>query len=187
MKFRWSLLFLVLFFPFAAHAEVFADSSGISGNNYFGVNLSGLRYSEQDSEVDTHETGLGLRFGHGFGDYLAVEGHAVAGLDDDVILGGLRIGIDYLLGVYLRGNMFLWDPRARLYGLVGVTRGKLTAEALGLTDTLTDTEMSYGVGFEFYGDDRNAINLEYMRYLDGEDNGFDYDVDAFSIGYTHRF
>lgn len=184
MKLRWSLLFLALLLPLTANAEIFAESSGISGSNYFGVNLQGLRFSEDDFNIN--ETGFGLRVGHEFGNYLAVEGQAAAGLDNDTSMG-IEVGIDYLVGIYLRGNMFLWDPRARLYGLVGVTRGKITAEAFGLSDSMTDTEMSYGIGFEFYGDERNAVNLEFMRYMDGEDDGVDYEVDAFNLGYTHRF
>lgn len=184
MKLRWSFLFLAFLLPINANAEVFAESSGISGDSYFGVNLTGLRYTEDDFNIN--ENGLGFRFGHSFGNYLALEGHAVAGLNNDTSMG-IEVGIDYLAGVYVRGNMFLWDPRARLYGLVGITRGKITAEAFGLSDSVTDTEMGYGVGFEFYGDNRNAVNLEFMRYMDGEDDGVDYEVDAFNLGYTHRF
>lgn len=185
MKLRWSLLFLALLFPISASAEIFAESSGISGNSYFGVNLQGLRYSE-DPEFNAHETGLGFRLGREFGNYLAVEGHVGIGLDNDTSMG-VEVGVDYLAGVYLRGNMFLWDPRARVYGLVGVTYGKVTSLAFGLSDTNTDTEMGYGIGFEFYGDSRNAINLEFMRYMDGEEDGDDYELDAFNLGYTHRF
>ncbi len=184
MKLRWSFIFLAFLLPLSAHAEIFAEGSGISGSNYFGINISGLNYSEDD--FDVNETGLGLRLGHEFGNYFAVEGHAVAGIEDDSSQG-VDISIDYLAGVYLRGNIFLWDPRARLYGLVGVTTGKVTAKAFGLSDTTTDTELGYGLGFEFYGDSRNAVNLEFMRYMDGEDSGVDYEVDAFSLGYTHRF
>ena len=105
-----------------------------------GVNLQALRYST-DPEFNTHESGLGLRLGREFGNYLAVEGHVGIGLDNDTS-AGVEVGIDYLAGIYLRGNMFLWDPRARLYGLVGVTHGKTTSEAFGLSDTTTDKDRS---------------------------------------------
>ncbi len=185
MKLRWSLLFLMACFPLTSNAEVFADSSGISGNSYFGVFVSGLRYEED--AFDAHEVGAGLRLGYEFNNYFAVEGHVTAGLTNDEVFGVMDIGVDYLASAYLRGNIFLWDPQARLYGLIGVTHGKITAEAFGISDSLTDTEMSYGLGFELYGNSRNAINLEFIRYMDGEDDGVDYDVDAFNLGYTHRF
>jgi hypothetical protein len=185
MKLRWSLLFLAFLFPFSASAEIFAESSGVSGNSYFGVNLQGLRYSA-DPDFNTNEAGLGLRYGREFGNYLAVEGHVAIGLDNDTS-AGVEVGVDYLAGIYLRGNMFLWDPRARLYGLVGVTHGKITSEAFALSETTTDTEMGFGFGFEFYGDSRNAVNLEFMRYMDGEKDNENYEIDAFNLGYTHRF
>jgi len=185
MILRWSFIFLAFLLPLSAQAEIFAEGSGISGSNYFGVSLLGLNYSEDD--FDVNETGASLKLGHEFGNYFAVEGHAVAGLENDSSLG-VEISIDYLAGIYVRGNIFLWDPRARLYGLVGVTTGKIVAEEeLGPSDTLTDTELGYGLGFEFYGDSRNAVNLEFMRYMDGKDGGVDYEVEAFSLGYTHRF
>ena len=185
MKLRWSLLFLMSLLPLAAQAEIFADESGISGNGYFGVNLSGLRY--EDDFDDFHEVGAGLRLGYEFNNYLAVEGHLGAGLTNDTLAGYIDIGVDYLAGIYLRGNIFLWDPQARLYGLIGMTRGKITAEAFGISDTLKDTEMGYGIGVELFGDSRNAINLELMRYMDGEYQGDDYNIDAFNLGYPHRF
>ena len=184
MKFRWSFLFLLFLIPLSAQAEIFAESSGITGSNYFGVQLSGLRYTQDD--FNTNESALGLRVGHEFGNYLAVEGHAVAGLENDSSRG-VEISMDYLVGIYVRGNMFLWDPRARLYALAGVTHGKITTLAFGLTDRTTDTELGFGFGFEFYGDKRNAVNLEFMRYLDGDEDGVNYEIDAFSLGYTHRF
>jgi opacity protein-like surface antigen len=185
MKLRWFLLCVFSFFPLASQGEIFADSSGISGNGYVGIHYSGLRY-EEDTSFKAHQPGAIFRVGYEIGDYLGVEGQLGSGLHDDNI-NGVSIGVDYLASIYLRGSIFLWDPQARLYGLVGVTRGKVTAKAFGLSSSLTDTEMSYGIGVELYGNSRNAFSLEFMRYLDGEDNGVNYTVDAFNIGYIHRF
>ncbi len=185
MKLRWSLLFLLACLPLTSNAEVFADSSGISGKAYFGVHAGGLRYEEED--YDANEVGAGLRVGYEFNNYFGLEGQLNAGLTNDDMFGVGSIGVDYLASFFVRGNIFLWDSKTRLYGLLGVTHGKITAEAYGISDSLTDTEMSYGLGIEFYGNSRNAINLEVIRYMDGEDHGFDYNVDGFNIGYIHRF
>jgi hypothetical protein len=182
MKLRWSFLFLLFLFPLTASAEIFAESSGITGNRYFGINVSALRYQEDGR--DAHEPAIGARYGHAFNDYLAVEGHVAAGLENDSIeYGDVTVGIDYLAGIYLRGNMFLWDSRARLYGLIGITYGKITVEEYNIENQDTDTELGYGVGLELYGDARNAVNAEIIRYMDGNN----YEVDAFTLGYTHRF
>jgi len=185
MNVKHIILSALFLFPMVADAEIFADNSEIEGSNYFGINFLGLKYEED--ALDFHETGAALRLGHEFNSYFAIEGQIGAGLTDDKLFGVVDIGVDYLVGLYARANVFLWSPSARLYALVGVTHGKITAEAFGISDTLRDTELGYGVGVELYGNSRNAINLELMRYMDGEDDGFDYTVDAFSIGYIHRF
>lgn len=185
MKLRWFLLSIFCSFPLVSNAEIFADSSGISGKSYFGVHYSFLNY-EREGGFDAQHQALGLRVGHEFIDYLGVEGQFLGGLRDDDI-AGYRFGVDYLAGAYVRGNMFLWDSRARLYGLLGMAYGKSSGSQFGISTSSTDTGLSYGMGVEFYGDSRNAVSLELMRYLDGEDNGVNFDIDAFNIGYIHRF
>jgi hypothetical protein len=185
MNVKQIILSSLFLFPMMANAEIFADSSGIEASNYFGISFLGIKYEED--ALDFHETGMALRLGHEFNSYFGIEGRLGTGLTDDKKFGFMDIGVDSIVGIYARGSIFLWSPRARLYALVGATRGKITAEAFGLSDTLTDTEIGFGLGVEMYGNSRNAINLELMRYMDGEDEGVDYTLDAFSIGYVHRF
>lgn len=188
MKLRWLLLFVFSSFPLVSNAEVFANSSGISGNAYFGVHFSGLRY-EQSNGYNMHESAMGFRGGYEIADHFGLEGQLITGLHDDEIAGTVTVGVDYLAGLYLRGNIFLWDPRARLYVLAGATRGKITEEVIGSTSSATkkETDPSYGLGFEFYGDEHNAVSIEFMRYLKGDDDNIDYNLDTFNLGYVHRF
>lgn len=185
MNVKQIILISSMLLPLNAYSAVFADASGIDGSNYFGVSALGIRYHED--LVDFHDTGFALIGGHEFNDYFGVEGRVGTGLTGDKISGIVDVGVDYLVSIFARASIFLWDPHARLYVLAGMTHGKLTAEAFGLSSSLTDSELGYGLGFEFFGDNRNAVNLEFIRYIDGEDQGIDYNVDAFSIGYTHRF
>ena len=184
MKLRWLLLFIFCAFPLTSSAEIFAENSGITGNWFFGVQFSGLGYEEPG--LDFQEPGGGLRLGYELFDHVGVEGHFVAGLHNDDI-GGIAYGVDYVTGVFVRGSIFLWDPRARLYVLGGVSRAKVSRTAFGLTTSNTFTEPSYGVGLEFYGNSRNAVSLEFLRYLDGDEGGVNFEVDAFNLGYIHRF
>jgi hypothetical protein len=43
------------------------------------------------------------------------------------------------------------------------------------------------LGIELYGDDRNAVTLEWIRYADGDVNNVDYKLESANIGYVHRF
>jgi hypothetical protein len=188
MKLRWLLLFVFSSFPLVSNAELFADSAGISGNAYFGVQLSGVRY-EQDNGYNMHQPAFGLRFGYEVANHIGLEGQLATGIQDDEIGGVATNGVDYMTGLYLRGSMFLWDPRARLSLLAGVTHAKITQKVIGtlISDTKKETDPSYGIGFEFYGDERNGVSLEFMRYLKGDRDNTKYNLDTFNIGYIHRF
>jgi hypothetical protein len=197
MKLRWLLLFIFSSFPLISSAEIFAESAGISGNAYVGIHFSGMRY-EQGDGYNVHQSMIGLRGGYEIANHFGIEGQLSTGLQDDEFANPtlldpnrvVTVGVDYLAGLYLRGSIFLWDPRARLYGLAGVTRGKITQDVIGstITETKDQTDPSYGFGFEFYGDERNAVSIEFMRYLKGDDsNGINYNLDAFNLGYVHRF
>ena len=191
MKLKYLLIFFSLAFPLNSQADVwFADNSGIAGGNYLGIHATFMDYQEDDTTgYEFKVEGGALRIGHEFNDYLAIEGQA--GLSNSDNDSGIDTSIEYFVGLYARGNLFLFDPRARIYGLVGVTHAQFTAEVnedhFRISDSETDTALAYGIGVEVYGNNRNGVNLEYMRYMDGSENGVDYTLDAFNIGYIYRF
>lgn len=191
MKFKSLLVSSVLLFPFHSQADVlFADSSGIEGNNYIGIHASLMDYQEDNTTGYEFEVeGGAIRVGHEFNNYLAIEGQIGLTNDDEYL--GVDTGIDYFVGLYARGNLFLFNPSARVYGLIGVTHAKFTAtlsdDHFSISDSESDTALAYGVGIEFYGNSRNGINLELMRYMDGKENDIDYTLDAVNLGYIHRF
>lgn len=190
MKFKYLILSLFLSFPIYSEAnEWFADSSGIEGKNYVGIHASFMDYQEDQTNFEFEVEGGALRVGHEFNNYFAIEAQAGLTNDDDYL--GIDTGIEYFVGIYARGNLFLFDPKARIYGLIGVTHAKFTAQ-LNLdhySDSVsdTDTALAYGVGVEIYGNSRNGVNLEYMRYMDGSENDIDYTLDSINVGYIHRF
>ncbi|MEN8167648.1 MAG: outer membrane beta-barrel protein [Pseudomonadota bacterium] len=185
MSVKNTFLAAALLIPFGVcQAELFAEGSGLEGGSYVGVLGSVVDY-EDDFGAEYDVEGVALQVGHEFGPYLALEGRVGVTNDDDQ--GWASFSMDYFAGLYLKGSLFLWDPRAKVYGLVGATHAKLTFETLGQSYGDTNTELAYGFGLEFYGNARNGISLEVMRYLDGSEDDVDYTVDAVSIGYLHRF
>lgn len=171
-----------LFVSSFGRAEVFAESSGIEGNNYFGVIVASPQYKEDDSSTDFRGTGLIARGGREFTKYFAVEGHFGVFSGDTV--NGNDYQIDYMASIFARGNLYLFDSRARVYALGGITR--LTGDVPGFTG-VNDTALAIGLGLELYGNERNAITLEWMRYADGDIHDVDYKLESVNLGYLHRF
>ena len=191
MKFKYLLASSLLFTPLLSQADVlFAENSGIEGKNYVGIHASFMNYHEDDpSDFEFEVEGGAIRVGHEFNNYFAIEGQA--GLTNEDEYSGVDTGIDYFVGLYARGNLFLFDPKARVYGLIGVTHAKFTAtldtDHFSTSESDTDTALAYGLGVELYLDSRNGLNLELMRYMDGSEDDIDYTLDSFNIGYIHRF
>ncbi|MBV2122580.1 MAG: hypothetical protein B6D70_08645 [gamma proteobacterium symbiont of Stewartia floridana] len=165
-----------------AQAEIFADGSGIEGNNYFGVMLASPQYKEDDSNTDFRGTGLIARGGREFFKYFAVEGHF--GIFSGDTVNDTTYQIDYMGSLFARGNLFLFDDRARAYALVGLTYFAGDVPRFKGDD---DIAPAFGLGLELYGNERNAITLEAMRYADGDLHNVDYKIDSINVGYQHRF
>ncbi|MCU7929188.1 MAG: porin family protein [Candidatus Thiodiazotropha sp. (ex Codakia rugifera)] len=171
-----------LFLSSIVCAEWFADSSGIEGSNYFGLIVASPQYKEDDSNADFRGAGLILRGGHEFNDFFAVEGHL--GLFSEDTINGDTHQIDYLASIFARGNLFLFDSRARVYALGGLTR--FSGDVPGFNG-VDETSLGYGLGIELYGHERNALTLEWIRYADDDIRNVDYKVESINLGYLHRF
>jgi hypothetical protein len=165
-----------------AQAEIFADGSGIEGNNYFGVIVASPQYKEDDSNTDFRGTGLIARGGREFFKYIAVEGHF--GIFSGDTVDDNEYKIDYMASLFARGNLFLFEDRARAYLMVGVTYFTGDVPRFKGDD---DVAPAFGLGLELYGDEHNAITFEAMRYADGDLHNVDYKIDSINLGYQHRF
>lgn len=186
MKLSHVVLSLSLLFPLFAEAnEWFADSSEIEDKNYVGIQVASAGFDEGIG--DTH--GLILKVGHEFNNYLAIEGHLGSYTSEQLsgFSDGDKIRVEYVAGIYGRGNLFIFDPSARIYGLIGVTYSSVSVKVSGVSESAQEAELSYGIGIELYGNSRNGINLELIRYSDGRINDLDYTFDSMNLGYIHRF
>ncbi|MDX5333632.1 MAG: porin family protein [Gammaproteobacteria bacterium] len=159
-------------------------AAGSAGDNYVGVGYAFLTYDE--SGVPEADLGaLTGRFGHFFTDNLAVEGRIGFGVADDTVnvLGvDVDVELDNFMGVYGMAHLPVSNS-ASVYGMLGFTRGELTASAGGASFTETDTGLSFGVGVDFSLNETLSLNAEYARYLDESA----YDVNGFAIGASFKF
>jgi hypothetical protein len=171
----------LLFSSMLAQAEVFADSTGYKGNNYFGVMVATPRFEFEGSSDSFRGTGMFVRAGREFFKYIGVEGHF--GIFSSDTVNGQQYQIKYMGSVFGRGSIFVFDERARAYALLGATY--FSADVPGYK--ASEFAPAFGLGFELYGDDRDAVSLEWIRYADEDIHNQDYTVESVNLGYIHRF
>ena len=161
---------------------------------YAGVNYTSTDYKESGFPT-VSPTALTFKLGKELNPNLAIEGRLGIGLSDgntSIIVPGippvtvdLSLDIDNFYGVYLKGML----PTGSItpYGLIGWTKGKLTATATGggLSASYSDSDssVSYGIGVDFQMSKTAALNLEYGQLLKGDG----YKLNGFSAGVTFKF
>ncbi|MEW8507610.1 MAG: outer membrane beta-barrel protein [Candidatus Thiodiazotropha sp.] len=165
-----------------AHSEESVRGAGIEGYRYLGAMVSSPQYKEDDSNADFRSAGLLARGGIEFNEILAVEGHF--GLFGEDTIGDDSYQIEYLASIYARGNLPLIGERIRLYALGGLTHFSGNVPGFSSVD---ETAIGYGVGIELYGDEHNALTLEWLRHAVGDIRDVDYTLESASLGFLHRF
>ena len=164
---------------------MFANANS-EGDSYGGFQYGLGTYSE-DGFDDANPNALVGRYGKFINDNFAIEGRIGFGVGDDSVndstVGDIAIEIDTLIGVYGVGHVAINDSSS-VYGLLGFSRGELTATAtdFGMSISDDDSSLSYGVGSNIGLSDTLALNLEYVQYLTS-----DYDFTAIGIGMVFSF
>lgn len=153
-------------------------------DSYAALQLSQVEYQES-GVPDLEPTALAVRLGANLSPNVGLELRVGTGLSDDSItVGGIKatLDIDNYISAYGR-LMAPLGERFNAYAMAGLTRSKLTLEALGYKVSDSETGFSYGVGGELLLNVNTFVSVEYARLL----NGDDYDLDALSIGLGFRF
>ncbi len=170
------LLIFLAAMPMSAHAE--------KDKAYWGIMLGSVEYDDPIAKI--YGTGLSGRVGYDFITYLGIEGRLLtssAGND----AGITNLKVDYMASLFGKLNIPMNKTRTfNFYGLLGYSAMKMSY-SLGRDLYFTDNGLSYGLGFDFYADDRNGFNIEWVRYLDQTKSGTDYTVSQLGIGYIRRF
>jgi opacity protein-like surface antigen len=171
-----SLLFVVLAF--------FSVQSFAASDLYGGISYAMVEYKE-DGFPSVNPTAAVFTLGTNLNKNLAVEGRLGTGLsDDDIRVSGVNVTVevDNFYGVYGRLIMPAND-KLSVYGLVGWTKGKLTAKSSFATINADDSDVSYGLGADFGLTDTVSLNAEYARLFSGSD----FKVNALTVGARIRF
>jgi len=158
----------------AAPSQVLAQQSKVD-TIYVGLDVHGWRFNP-DRGSSWSDIGIRGRAGYQFLDQIAAEVHLATGGSDRA--NGVRLEMDLLAGVFLRGDI----PLSRyfsLYGLLGVSYLDYTVAR----SSEDETSISFGLGADYQLTGNTYLSADYIRYV----NDSDFDYDAFNVGARWRF
>lgn len=168
-----------------------SPAAGFAEGLYFGGNYSRFEFS--DASVDQDETvnpdGITLRIGVEPVKWLGLEARGAVGIKEDkreFTGGSLAFDLDELYGAYAKVGVPVGDV-VMPYAIAGYSRVKGSANltVLGVSTSETETweDQSIGAGVDFNLTESLALNVEYMRYLDKDDQ----ELSAVGLGLRSAF
>lgn len=155
-------------------------------DTYLGVGYHMGSYDE--TGVDTlNPNAIKFKVGKYVAKNVAIEGHLLFGAgSDSTVYSGVDVDLKLknAISVFVKGDLPL-SATANLYGLLGMTKGKLelALPAYNYTDSADDSGLSYGFGAEVAVGEDMYLSGEYIMYISESD----YDYSGFNIGVSKKF
>lgn len=126
-----------------------------------------------DGGGEAEPTALFARVGYQINDIFAVEGRIGTGFDDDE-----NVEVEEMLGVYAKAGI----PTSiglYPYAMIGVTSGEISVGRF----SDDDSDLSYGIGVDYWVTPQFSVGLEYMDYLEVDGA----DITGLTLGANYRF
>lgn len=127
------------------------------------------------------------RLGYRINPYFGVEGELSGGVKkDSANVAGVPVNVKLERQEAIYGVGFLpVAPNADLYARVGYGNTSLKASGPGGASAAADgNSWNYGVGGQYFLDDKNGVRADYTRFDFKDDGG---EADVWSIGYVRKF
>ncbi|CAN5629567.1 hypothetical protein BH10PSE5_BH10PSE5_11960 [soil metagenome] len=158
-----------------------ASAQSLSPTTFYGS----LGYANANID-DVNLGAIQGRLGARFGQYVGLEAEAAAGVrEDSVRVGAVNVDLKlkHQVAVYGVGYLPL-NPQFDLLARVGYGNSKIEASALGSTAAGDGDSWNYGVGGQYFFDDKNGVRVDYTRhdFKDSSDN-----ADVWAVAYTRKF
>jgi len=155
-----------------------------AGESYYGGNLTFIDYSETGFE-DASLSVLSGRLGTSWNDNFSGELRLGFGVGDDTIRAygmDVDLAIKNFYGAYIKSGVQMTDT-IYPYAILGYTRGEAEVSIGSLSESTSETDVSFGIGTDFNISESLNVNLEYMNYLDKDGA----DISGFSLGFSSKF
>ena len=165
----------ILAVPAIASAQTLSPTTLYGSLGYANANID-------DVNLGAIQGRLGARFSQ----YLGVEGELAAGVkEDDVNVAGTNVNVKLQHQAALYGVGYLpVSPQADLFARVGYGTSKIKASAAGTSVADDGDSWNYGVGGQYFFDEKNGVRVDYTRH-DFKDSSDDADV--WAVAYTRKF
>jgi opacity protein-like surface antigen len=158
---------------------------------YLGASTSFLTYSEEYVSDEASLSMLGINAGLKINDYFGLETRLGIGMGDDTVsvydynYGQVDVDVelDSMIGFYAKFTAPVHE-RIKPYVIAGYTKGEVTYSSMGFSESESESDLSYGVGFDLTISPENkvSIGMEYMSYFDKD--GAEIDGFSFSLNKT---
>lgn len=146
-------------------------------------------YGELGYSFLRHESGLGFQtnpqalrgiVGYNFHPYLAVEGMAAFGTNDDSD-AGFASKVRNQFGVFAKPKYAI--DNFEVFGRLGWVRTKVRATSAAGTVSDSDGDFAWGAGVNYNINPRTYVGVDYLRALDKDRTK----VDGWTVGVGFRF
>ncbi len=170
---------LTLLVGVTASVAAVADS-GAPGF-YFGGGYTGATVDFNDLSKNADTGVLFGRAGYQANQNVAFEARLGAGVDDDRIYGA-KVEVEDLYGVYLKAGVPL-QMGFYPYVLLGATHGKVKVSGNGLSESDSSSDISYGLGVDYWFNRQLSADLEYANFYDKDG----VQVDGWTVGLNFKY
>jgi len=179
---------------------IFTAALPAQSDRYIGSSYSMLEFDSGDLQHTNDEldsTAIGLVVGSDTSIYenLAAEIRLAGGMFGSKVAiedESINVDLKYYYGAYLKYNITSKDNLSP-YAILGYTRSKVVRSredddpAVGEDEeseiALKNSDISYGLGFDYALNDSSLINFEYVNYIDSGNAS----ISAFSLGIKELF
>lgn len=158
-----------------------AVAAGTDPGFYAGAGYTFTTLEFDDFDADTDLGVLFVRGGYQFNQYVAIEGRLGQGVQDDEIQG-LKLEIETIYGAYAKVGLPT-DVGLYPYVLLGMTHAEVKASARGYSDTSSDSDVSFGIGADYWFNSQLSAGLEYANLYDTDG----VTVSGLTVGVNYKF
>lgn len=150
---------------------------GLQPGLYVGGGLAETKFEIDGVSGDANPSALFARVGYQVNDYLAAEARLGTGLNSDTY-HHIKTDIEEFYGIYAKVGV---PTTVGLYpyAVLGLTQGELKASSV----KQDDTDLSVGVGVDYWFDRSVSVGLEYTKYVETND----FTLSALSLGFNVKF